>query len=290
MPEIVKDCPLCCGDRHKLFESIQFRDFKVIYRICSRCGFVFQSPRQSETERSGFYASEYRMIYQGDEGPAQRDLIIQEKRAEILVRFIRKWMTKVNRHLDIGCSSGMLLETFQEQFGCTPVGIEPGNAYRNYAVAKGISVFSDIKELMSTGDQAFDLISLAHVLEHIPDPVAYLSNLRKDLLTPQGYLLIEVPNLYAHDSFEIAHLSAFSMHTLVQTIIKSGYSLVASMKHGKPRSKILPLYLTILAKAQGDFLKQAVVPERKVKIKRRYGMLQRKLIQKFLPHKAWIQI
>jgi len=290
MPETVKNCPLCSGKKYKVFEITYFRGFEVVYQICDRCGFVFQSPRQSDAERSNFYATEYRQVYQGEEGPTHRDLIIQEKRAVALVEFTKNWVTRVDRHLDIGCSAGILLETIQEQFGCTPVGIEPGDAYRNFAGSNEISVFSDIKELKTAGEELFDLISLAHVLEHIPDPFVYLTDLRNHYLTPDGYLLIEVPNLYAHDSFEIAHLSAFSEHTLIQTLGKSGYTVIASTKHGMPRSKILPLYLTVLAQSGYENPNNPVLPERGVKIKRRYGMLRRKFSQKLLPQLAWIRI
>lgn len=49
---------------------------------------------------------------------------------------------------------------------------------------------------------------MAHVLEHLPDPVEYLVPSLKNLIDPAGWHLIEVPNLYAHDSFRPAHLVA----------------------------------------------------------------------------------
>jgi 2-polyprenyl-3-methyl-5-hydroxy-6-metoxy-1,4-benzoquinol methylase len=38
----------------------------------------------------------------------------------------------------------------------------------------------------ASGSERFDLISLIHVLEHLPDPVSSLAQLRERWLTPDG--------------------------------------------------------------------------------------------------------
>jgi 2-polyprenyl-3-methyl-5-hydroxy-6-metoxy-1,4-benzoquinol methylase len=154
-----------------------------------------------------------------------------------------------------------------------------------------LNVHSDLGSLQAAEEKRFDLISMAHVLEHMPEPVDYLANLREYHLTSSGLILLEVPNLYAHDSFEIAHMTSFSAHTLRQVIQQAGFELVALKRHGQPRSDILPLYLTVLARpsAHPDELKY-VVPERNVALKRRLGMFWRRVIQRLFPHRAWIPL
>ena len=134
----------------------------------------------------------------------------------------------------------------------------------------------------------FDLVVMSHVLEHLPDPVSYLGHLRESLLTPGGSLLIEVPNLYSHDSFEVAHLLAFSPHTLGEVLRKAGMVKDKSKKHGHPNSNILPLYLTILCHPAEENGKIVVQPERNVALKRQIGMLSRHILEKLLPNQAWI--
>jgi SAM-dependent methyltransferase len=287
MPEIVALCPLCKSSQHSLFEITRFRGQQVFNHICDGCGFVFQSPRMTEPELDAFYAGEYRQVYQGEAGPTQKDLTVQDKRASALLAFVRGSIPSIRRHLDIGCSAGILLQKFQSHYGCLAVGVEPGDTYRTYAQTKGITVFPDITQVPAGVEARFDLVSMAHVLEHIPDPVAYLVKLREDYTASGGYILIEVPNLYAHDSFEIAHMSSFSEHTLVQTLIKSGFSIIATRKHGIPRSRILPLYLTVLAQAKGLNAPSGVVPEKMVRRKRRFGMLTRRIVSRLVPSMAW---
>jgi 2-polyprenyl-3-methyl-5-hydroxy-6-metoxy-1,4-benzoquinol methylase len=277
-----------------------FREQPVTNRICKACGLVFQSPRLAEAELEAFYERQYRQLYQGEEGPIAKDLSIQEKRAEGLLAFLRQNASDLFdagrpkallRHLDIGCSAGSLLKRFREGLGTHPVGVEPGEAYRSYARDQGLSVYATLHDLQEAFERPFDLVSLVHVLEHLPDPAAYLVTLRESFMSDNALLLLEVPNLYAHDSFEVAHLVSFSAHTLAQVVLRAGYELLTLHKHGRPRSRLIPLYITVLARPalmHGPHRTVHLRPEGAVALKRRLGMLRRKLVTKLLPQQAWL--
>lgn len=286
MPETVHTCPLCGASESRPFDERTFRGQKVVNRLCCGCGLVYQSPRMTAAELDDFYARAYRQVYQGSEGPTARDLAAQSGRAESLLRFLLAAGVVPKRHLDIGASAGVLLRRFGEAFGCQSVGIEPGEAYRAYAREQGLTIYADLGGLRAAGEAPFDLVSMAHVLEHLPDPVGYLAALRNDVLAPAGMLLIEVPNLYAHNCFEVAHLVSFSPHTLVETLVQAGYEVITLKRHGQPRSDVLPLYLTALARPS-EAEPSAVRPERGVARKRRWGMLRRRALERLFPHRAW---
>jgi SAM-dependent methyltransferase len=291
MLEIVKNCPLCQGKRHKEFARIDFRGTQVVNQRCLSCGFVFQSPRMTASELDDFYHRPYREIYQGDEGPTEKDMLTQRKRASSLLALFSETVQQLNHHLDIGCSAGKLLKVFQDHYGCRVTGVEPGESYRNAAISQGLTVYKDLAEISSGGETVFDLVSLAHVLEHLPDPCSYLSEIRVKYLTPSGWLLLEVPNLYCHDSFEIAHLSNFSIHTLKQTVMKAGFEVVAVKTHGHPRSRILPLYITLIARnCPGPIRKIPIRKESHVAIKRGYGMFRRRVYERLFPRSAWVSV
>jgi len=282
----VQNCPLCGSDQSSLFDQRNFRDQIVINRLCSRCGLVFQSPRMSDEELAAFYEHEYRLLYQGSSEPGRRDLAIQRQRAESLLLFAQGHLTGVTHHLDIGCSAGLLLEHFKSVYGCQPTGIEPGNEYRSYAQGRGLTVYPMLDVLRATHPAQFDLISMAHVLEHLPNPVEYLADLRQNLLAPEGKLLVEVPNLYAHDSFEVAHLVSFSRLTLTQVLKKASYEIIGYLEHGRPRSRIIPLYISLLA--QPTTASYHLIPERGVRQKRKWGLFHRRLVTRLLPRLAWL--
>ncbi|HWQ84878.1 MAG TPA: class I SAM-dependent methyltransferase [Anaerolineales bacterium] len=287
MPIIVEHCPLCGDSRSTQFDQRRFRDQVVTNRLCLRCGFVFQSPRMTDIELADFYQAEYRRLYQGSAGPNAKDLAVQRGRAQVLVEFTRRVIKPGIRHLDIGCSSGLLLQEFASAFTSTPTGIEPGDAYRSYARAQGLPVYASLDALLADQPEQFNLISMAHVLEHIAEPVAYLSNLREKLLAPDGWLLLEVPNLYAHDSFEIAHLLAFSPHTLAETVRQAGFQISIIRQTGLPRSSWIPLYIQLLAQPDPAAGKVAVKQEKLVGLKRQLGLVQRRLLTRLFPQRAW---
>lgn len=290
MSEIVKNCPLCDGGKSRAFDQRTFRGQVVVNRICASCGMVFQSPRMTEEETSAFYQAEYRRMYQGKEGPIARDFSTQTARARSLLGFIQPHIPAIASHLDIGCSTGLILQEFKKKYGSQPVGIEPGEAYRAYARQQGLAVYGSLEELAENVKDRFTLISMSHVLEHLPDPVGYLVHLWEALLHPQGWLLLEVPNLYAHDSFETAHLVSYSSHTLVQVVEKAGYQFVKMEQHGRPRSSMLPLYITLLATPEPKTSQGYVLrPEKSVMLKRRVGMLRRRIVEKLFPDRAWLK-
>jgi 2-polyprenyl-3-methyl-5-hydroxy-6-metoxy-1,4-benzoquinol methylase len=286
----VNTCPLCNEKQSTLFDQRNFRGYQVSNRLCSNCGLVYQSPRLSDDELESFYQNEYRQVYQGCEQPVQKDLTVQIKRASSLIKVLQEnGFENIDRHLDIGSSSGILLERIGEEFQCQVVGIEPGEAYRSYAENSGLRVYASIEDLKNAGELPFDLITMVHVLEHLPKPVNYLKELKGQWLRPDGVLLIEVPNLYAHNCFEIAHLTSFSQFTLEETLKKAGYSIKVLIKHGRPRSNLIPLYITILATPSKNSQGQNKAHrERGIRMKRRAGMFHRRIIEHLFPKQAWL--
>lgn len=290
MPDTKTNCPLCGSDRNAIFDQRAFQERTVINRLCSNCGLVLQSPRMNDRELRAFYEREYRQMYQTSEGPTQKDLAVQQARAQALLNFTSRHLNEVTNHLDIGCSSGLLLDIFRQEYDSNPIGIEPGEAYRIYAQELNIKVYKSREELASQHTGRFDLISMAHVLEHIAEPVDYLLEIRRDLLTQDGALLIEVPNLYAHDCFEVAHLVSYSPHTLKQTLNKAGFDIIARQVHGQPRSDLLRLYVTLLAVQSNQTDEIIIDPERWVIQKRQIGMFRREMLMRLFPRQAWLPI
>jgi hypothetical protein len=75
------------------------------------------------------------------------------------------------------------------------------------------------------------------VLEHLPDPVAYLEVLRRGPLRPTGALYVEVPNVLAHTSFEPGHLYSFTAVTLRRVVERAGFGVLYLELHSRPRKR-----------------------------------------------------
>ena len=285
-------CLLCQSPERDIFERVDSFGFPLIYYRCRQCGLVSQSPEESQAADPAFYAETYRKVYQDTPQPTQKDIWVQSQRAAHLINLIPPRLRFVPKHvLDIGASAGLLLEVFRSGFDCAVTGVEPGDAYRAYAEQKAISMYPAIEALLEDGPAHFDLISLIHVLEHLADPVGTLVTLRRNLLSEGGLLLVEVPNFYAHDSYELAHLACYTPQTLRMTLQRAGFDILTLKAHGVPRSELLPLYLTLVAQPADE---EAPLPplrkERGVGIKRKVSMLYRRLVQKIFPHHAWLPL
>lgn len=103
--------------------------------------------------------------------------------------------------LDIGAGTGDFLHEANNQFWkCT--GIEPSEKAKAIALNKGVSFSQNLEELE---DQHFDVITMWHVLEHVPDLEKQISELKR-LLKPDGTIVIAVPN---YKSFDAQHYGKF---------------------------------------------------------------------------------
>jgi 2-polyprenyl-3-methyl-5-hydroxy-6-metoxy-1,4-benzoquinol methylase len=97
--------------------------------------------------------------------------------------------------LDIGAGTGDFLVVAKNN-GWKITGIEPGEKPKAIAVNKGVSFANDLSELESN---SFDIITMWHVLEHVPNLDFQIKELKR-LLKPDGTILIAVPNFNSFDA------------------------------------------------------------------------------------------
>lgn len=106
--------------------------------------------------------------------------------------------------LDVGCGTGDFLNVAQNN-NWTVIGIEPNPNARAIANKKTNDSVFDVDQLQRFDKHSFDIITLWHVLEHLPNLHQQIQNL-KSLLKESGRLIIAVPN---HNSFDAQHYKNF---------------------------------------------------------------------------------
>ncbi len=221
-------CYLCGSiSCSRIHDSIRY-DFSPRPFRCDQCGFVFLHPRMSPEEAKEFYEKTYRFHYDSQTAEELWDESLPEAKKRVL-RF-RDLYTRDTRLLEIGCASGFFLSEVQHQVK-TATGIELTKEYVDYAKGRGLDVRESLDEIP---DNSCELIFMFHVLEHIDDPVKYLTEVKKKL-SRNGTLVIEVPNvedilvsmykIRPHLDFywEIAHNYYFSKTTLGRVLERAGY-------------------------------------------------------------------
>jgi 2-polyprenyl-3-methyl-5-hydroxy-6-metoxy-1,4-benzoquinol methylase len=201
---------------------------------CDICGLVFRNPRPTQAEISRSYDTGQTF------GAWQKEELARAamwaRRAALVQRFQSR-----GKLLDVGTGDGRFLRTCRD-LGYEVVGTEVSEAGASYARRRGFDVrMGQIIEL-DLPQESFDIITIWHVLEHVPDPGAVLRKVYS-LLRPDGILAIAVPNeenfllrrrlgITKADSFgplsfggEI-HLSYFRPVTLRATVRSAGFKVI----------------------------------------------------------------
>lgn len=228
---ILKSCPACGNDRivgynqtgtaprvlHEIIPGIKV-DIAIItrYCVCQDCNLIFQNPRMSDLELDKYYSRGY---YRQNLDATEEETITSEKeRAAVDGGIIKNYVGKsIGSHLDIGCGRGFL---FDEVGASIKTGIEPEVSYVR---VKGIDIYPNIKMFPP---MQFDLVTVIHVLEHVPYPLDFLKKIIK-FVSKNGYLVIEVPSWESPGGpLRLAHLSHFEPDVLKLMCAQVGLQVI----------------------------------------------------------------
>ena len=140
------------------------------------------------------------------------------------------------RILDIGAGTGDFLSV-AKQNGWQTIGVEPSDKAKSIAIKKGVLFVENTDELENN---SFDVISMWHVLEHVPDLDAQIKELKR-LLKPDGTLLIAVPNFKSFDAKYYGKFwAAYDVPIHFWHFSKTAIKLLFE-KEGMKLKKVLPM-------------------------------------------------
>ena len=188
--------------------------------VCMETGLVRNDPVPGDAELAKFYAEDYRKDYKSSEKPRRRQILRNFRRVAAHVSEFTDVLDRAGDVLDVGAGSGEFAYLMTQR-GKSVTGIEPNRGYAEYC--RG-DLGLDIRTAHLDGDlfapESFDLIRLNHVLEHLNDPVRYLSMIAA-WLRSGGTLYVEVPNIETYcreksrgNMFHYGHIWNFNPWTL----------------------------------------------------------------------------
>lgn len=153
------------------------------------------------------------------------------------VNLINKQVSQKGKILDFGAGTGDFLVACQKN-GWETTGFEPNQSAKNKAESKGVYITNNMQNVEN---QQFDIITLWHVLEHVPNVEQQLQQL-KQLLKPNGTLIIAVPNYKSFDAiYYKQHWAAFDVPRHLWHFSKTAIQKLAQNNQMQV-VQILPMY------------------------------------------------
>jgi len=211
------NCVLCGNNNFTIISEKDSKSKnKLVVCMCDTCSMVSQNPIPTEQELEQYYSVQYRQDYKQAYEPKLKHIYRAGNLAITRLGYLISNNIHTGKLLDVGAGGGEFTY-ISSQLGFNSFGIEPNIGYSNYAKKQ---YQANVKTgTLDDVDNKFDIITMFHVMEHIPNPINTFKKLY-DLLNNDGYLLIEVPNIETYsqspdNTFFKAHIHYFSKITLI---------------------------------------------------------------------------
>jgi len=221
--------------------TVSNKKFELLYNGKYRMLETFPKP-EGEDLASYYESSDY--ISHTDSKETLTDKLYQTVKGIALknkLKLLNSFQTEGKNLLDVGCGTGEFLLTCKNN-GWNVVGVEPNKNAQELAISKlnknnSTTIVSDLQEISSP---QFDVITLWHVLEHVPDLNSYIYKL-KSLLKSDGVLVIAVPNYKSYDAdYYKQFWAAFDVPRHLWHFSKKSMELIFS-EFDMEVTKILPM-------------------------------------------------
>jgi 2-polyprenyl-3-methyl-5-hydroxy-6-metoxy-1,4-benzoquinol methylase len=137
------------------------------------------------------------------------------------------------RLLDVGCSTGAFI-TVALRMGFIAEGVEPAPQAARSAQAAGLRVHQGLLEEIAFPDQAFDVVTMFEVIEHVGEILPLFRECRR-ILQPKGLLVIGTGNA----------------ESWAASFMKSRWEYLQIERHGGHVSFFNPLSIRLLAERSG---------------------------------------
>lgn len=235
MNSTTRACPLCDATMATLFLAAEAvattgEQYKVV--TCDSCGLRYTRPLPSEEELIPLYSQEYY-------GASKSRRLSWDSLRLLLHQYVL-WQRRgtlgsrpPGRILDVGCGDGDFLASLKRR-GWETYATDLSAAACKRAQERGIMTHQGDLVSANFPDHYFDVITLWHVLEHVPHPSEDLVEVRR-ILKDDGLLVVETPN---SDSFTLRlcgarwfsfdvprHLQHFTPVTLQALLRRTGFSI-----------------------------------------------------------------
>lgn len=178
------ECRICKSHGLKLF-YVQGTHDQFKYYKCSQCGLV-------NLDLTGVNIIANQKKYADRFNPPKD--YEKERGAKSAYSFVNKYLPNKGKYMDIGCGSGSVLYFFKKS-GWEVSGLELSDVFAKHVTSK-LNVPVRVADFLQyeNSETSYDLVSLRHILEHLPNSILAMQKINQ-MLKPNGYAHFEFPNI-----------------------------------------------------------------------------------------------
>lgn len=200
--ETLINCSVCNSKDYSSFlvckdNTVSRETFNIVQ--CVSCGFKYTNPRPEENKLGNYYKSED-YVSHSNTTKGFINSVYQIVRKYTLLKKLQliSGYYKTGKILDIGCGTGEFLKLLKDTKWVTS-GIEPSPDARKMAIENYNLDIKEETEIKNMESESFDVITMWHVLEHVPNLNERIEDLKR-LIKPNGLIIIAVPNYTSLDA------------------------------------------------------------------------------------------
>ena len=178
--------------------SVSSEEFQLL--INNEFGYLETIPQPSSEKLPEYYKSEDYISHTDTKRNLLEKVyhVVRSISLKRKLKLINSFSSEEKNLLDVGCGTGDFLQIAQQN-NWTVSGVEPNDEARLIANSKTKNSVYNIEQLSEFPKHSFDVITLWHVLEHLPNLNKQVSTF-KSLLKENGTLIIAVPNYKSYDA------------------------------------------------------------------------------------------
>jgi SAM-dependent methyltransferase len=156
----------------------------IVLTFCNSCGFIFNSTFDTTIDY-------FTQGYEDQQGFSQTFVNFLTGISE---RFINKYDVRNKKVLEVGCGKGDYLKLFCKLGNNRGIGVDPAWEPGRGEDVEGVEF---LKEFYSEdlGNLEPDCITCRHTLEHIHDPMRFMSTIRRSIEGRMPIVFLEVPSV-----------------------------------------------------------------------------------------------